>query len=293
MSRLIAETVGEALSGKSDVYVSEADPDLVQEALPFGLKTLESLLTISPDHRGLLLSAAKGFATYAYLLQDEADRTETLERERARHLRARSKGLYLRSRDYAFKGIAAKHPGFEMLLRDDPASALAMVEKDEVPLLYWAGAAWGGALSSAPEDLALVAEARLCGALMYRVIELDEGYESGAAHEFLIAYEAGRPGGSDAEAREHFYRALALTDEPRASLFVTLAERLSVKHQNAEEFRMLLTKALAVDPHRRPSERLINVVAQRRARWLLGRAPELFLDAVDAEPNAEFKERDR
>ncbi|MCP9465363.1 MAG: TRAP transporter TatT component family protein [Nitrospira sp.] len=293
MSRLMAETVGEALSGASDVYMSEADPDLVQEALPFGLKTLESLLTISPDHRGLLLSAAKGFTTYAYLLQDEADRTESLDRERARHLRARSKGLYLRGRDYAFKGLTVKHPGFATLLRDNPASALALVGKDEVPLLYWAGAAWGGALSSAPEDLALVAEARLCGALMDRVIELDERYESGAAHEFLIAYEAARPGGSDAEAREHFYRTLALMDAPRASLFVTVAERLSVKQQNADEFTMLLTKALAVDPQRRPNERLINVVAQRRARWLLSRVPELFLDVWDVGSNEEAKEGNR
>jgi predicted anti-sigma-YlaC factor YlaD len=279
VKRLMADSVGEALSGDADVYASEEDPDLVREAIPFGLKTLESLLAISPDHRGMLLSAAKGFATYAYLLQDEADRLEAADLDRSRLLRARSKKLYLRGRDYALRGLNLAHPRFEERLRRDHFSTLAETEKDDVPFLYWAGASWGGALSAGPDDLAMVSDAPLFGALVRRVVDLHERYEAGAAHEFLVSYEASRPGGSAASAREHFYRALALTDAPRASLFLALAESLSVKEQNLDEFKDLLSKALAVDPDRQPNERLINVVARRRARWLSARISELFLDA--------------
>jgi predicted anti-sigma-YlaC factor YlaD len=137
---------------------------------------------------------------------------------------------------------------------------------------------WGGALSAGSNDLALVSEAPLFGALVRRVVDIDERYESGAAHEFLVSYEAGRPGGSAGLAREHYRRALALTDTPRASLFVTLAEGLSIKEQNLDEFKDLLARALAVDPDREPKQRLVTVMAQRRARWLLSRIPDLFLD---------------
>lgn len=278
VNRMVADAVGEALSGDSDVFASDDDPDLIREAIPFGLKTLESLLTSSPRHRGMLLSAAKGFTTYAYLLQDEADRLEERDLSRARLLRARVKRLYLRGRDYAFRGLELTHPRFEALLRRDQALALAKTTGEDASFLYWAGVSWGGALTAGSDDLALISEAPLFAALVRRVVDVHERYDAGAAHEFLISYEASRPGGSAVLAREHFHRALALTDSPRASLFVALAEGLSIKEQNLDEFKALLASALAVDSDREPNVRLVNVMAQRRARRLLARIPELFLD---------------
>ncbi len=278
VKRLAADVVGDALTGDSESFASDDDPDLIREAIPFGLKTIESLLTSSPSHRGLLLSAAKGFTTYAYLLQDEADRLEEQDRSRTRLLRARIKRLYLRGRQYAFRGLELDYPRFEALLRRDQVAVLARTRAEDAPFLYWAGLSWGGALSAGSDDLALVSEAPLFAALVRRVVDVHERYEAGAAHEFLISYEAGRPGGSAGLAREHFRRAQALTNTPRASLFVALAEGLSIKEQNLDEFKALLASALAVDPDREPKGRLVNVLAQRRAQWLLARIPELFLD---------------
>jgi len=278
IKRLAVDVVGDALTGDSDVYSTDDDPELVREAIPFGLKTYESLLATSPDHRGLLLSTAKGFTAYAYLLQDEADRMDEQDLSRARLLRARAKGLYLRGRQYAIRGLELSRPGFEARLRRDPDATLAQTSEREVPFLYWAALSWAGALSVGADDLALVSDIPLFGALARRVVVLDEGYEGGAAHEFLLSYEARRPGGNAALAREHFRRALALAHVPRASLYVTLAESLSIPEQNLPEFTELLTTALAVDLNREPNLRLANVVAQRRARWLLTHTPDLFLE---------------
>jgi len=57
-----------------------------------------------------------------------------------------------------------------------------------------------------------------------------------------------------------------------------------VRAQNRAEFRTLLEKALAVDPESSPSLRLANRLAQRRARWLLERAEELFLEGEAQKP---------
>ncbi|NJL17509.1 MAG: hypothetical protein HC938_10205, partial [Nitrospira sp.] len=115
-------------------------PELIREALPFGLKTLEGLLTSSPNHRGLLLSAARGFTTYAYLLQEEADRWEEQDRSRARLLRTRVKRLYLRARGYSFRGIRACTSSVRS---DAPArsgfSRRPDHERMMPPFLYWAG----------------------------------------------------------------------------------------------------------------------------------------------------------
>ena len=44
-----------------------------------------------------------------------------------------------------------------------------------------------------------------------------------------------------------------------------------------KEFELLLNRALAIDPNVNPDSRLLNLVMQRRARWLLSQKDELFL----------------
>jgi len=83
--------------------------------------------------------------------------------------------------------------------------------------------------------------------------------------------------------RGHFERARELSGDSRASLFVTWAESVSVPTQNAVEFREMLQRALSIDPDEHEEIRLMNLVSQRRARWLLGRIDDLFLPPGDAE----------
>jgi predicted anti-sigma-YlaC factor YlaD len=275
--------IGDALAGGGGVYTSDDDPELIREAIPFGLKTYENLLAISPEHRGLLLAAARGFTSYAYLLQDEADRIDARSLAEARRLSRRAYKLYLRGRDYALQGLEVEHTDFTALLKSDSTSALAMTTEDDVQFLYWVGASWAGALSAIRNDLNLVAELPVAAALVGRVLELDESYELGAAHEFFISYEGSRPGGSVNQARKHYLRALEISGGSRASVHLALAEAVAIREQNLIEFRELVAAALAVDPDKIPSLRLPNVIARRRARWLETRIPDLFLQADEME----------
>ena len=277
------DIVGNAIAGNGGAYASDDDPELIREAMPFGLKTFESLLEVSPEHQALLLSAARGYTAYAFLLQGEADRLDAADILRARGHRARARKHYLRGRDYALRGLAIAHPGFAAALRQDSAAALTATDEIDVSFLYWGGAAWAGALSAAKDDLDLLAELPMAAAMVGRVIELDAAYEGGAAHEFFIAYEGGRPGGSASSARTHYARALALSDGARASVHLALAEAVAVKQQDLGEFRSLIGAALAIDPDLRPELRLVNTIAQQRARWLESRIPDLFLEASDQE----------
>jgi hypothetical protein len=149
-----------------------------------------------------------------------------------------------------------------------------------VPLLYWTGAAWGAAIAISKNDPELVADQARAAALVRRGLALDEGFGAGAGHDFMIAYEGGRlaVGGSLTEARRHLDRALALSQGRRAAPLVGFAETVSVGRQDKAEFKQLLDRALAVDPDAVPDQRLANVLAQRRARWLLGRVDELFVE---------------
>lgn len=283
VKRFAVNKLGDALASSGTTFASDEDPELVGEAIPFALKLIESLLAESPRHRGLLFAAASGFTQYAYAyVQQLGDELEDEDLAQAMRLHTRAKRLYLRARGYGLRGLEVRHQGFEKALRAGARSALQAVSRRDVPLLYWTAAAWGAAISRSKDDPETVADQPLVEALIDRALELDEAFDSGAIHSFLVTYEPSRPGLSAAEsaarARRHLGRAKELSGGQLAAALVAFAETVSVSQQNKKEFQALLEQALAVDVNARTEWRLANLIAQRRARWLLGRTDQLFLE---------------
>jgi predicted anti-sigma-YlaC factor YlaD len=130
----------------------------------------------------------------------------------------------------------------------------------------------------------MLAQLPLVEMIVNRVAELDETFENGAVPEFLITLEAARSGvkleDQEKAMRKHFDRAIEISKGKRAGTYVSFAENASVPVQNAAEFKSLLEKALAIDVDADPNTRLANIVAQRRARWLLAHMNELFLETA-------------
>ena len=87
-------------------------------------------------------------------------------------------------------------------------------------------------------------------------------------------------GGSPERARQHFARAVELSEGMDASPYVTLASSVSVETQNRDEFERLLNDALAIDVDENPSNRLLNTIAQKRARLLLEHIDDLFFEPL-------------
>ena len=274
--------MADALAQGGSTFSSDDDPDLVKDALPFSLKLMETLLSESPRHQGLLLATASGFTQYAWaFVQQEADELETRDIAAADRMRARARQLYRRARDYALRGLEIRHRGFEQDLRASPKSAVAAATRSDVPLLYWTAASWGAEISLSKDNPGLVAEQPVVEALIDRALQLEEGYDQGAIHSFLITYEPSRqgaPGDASERSRKHFERAMALSGGHQAGPLVALAESVSVARQDRREFEELLQQALAVDVNARPEWRLANLVMQRRARWLLSRVDEIILE---------------
>jgi len=282
VKRIAVNKLGNALASGGTTFTSDDDPELVREALPFSLKLMESLLAESPRHRGLLFAAASGFTPYAYaFVQEDADEIEDHDLEKATALRFRARKLYLRARDYGVRGLEVTHPNFGGELRRDPKAAVRTATKKDVPLLYWTAASWGAAISLSKNNPDLVADQGIVEALIDRALVLDETFDNGAIHSFLITYEASRNGAVGdfaVRSRQHFERAMQLSAGNQAGPLVSLAEAVSVQKQDRKEFEALLNRALAIDGNAMPEFRLANLVMQRRARWLLKRTDELFLE---------------
>lgn len=279
VKRMAINSMADTLASAGDVFASDNDPELVRDAVPFSLKTIESLLVSVPNHRGLLLAACSGFTQYAYaFIQTDADLIEVKDYRASVEGRDRALKMYLRARDYCIRILDMRHRGIKAQLIKDPKAAIVGTRREEVPVLYWTGASWGAAISLGLDKPELIADLPVVRALMDRALELDETYSRGAIHEALISLEAvpEAMGGSPQRARQHFARAVELSKGQAAGPYVTLAGSVSVAAQDRTEFERLLNQALAIDVDKDPTLRLANIITQRRARFLLASETDLF-----------------
>ncbi len=283
MRSYTADTIGDMLASGDSVFTDDDDLELIGGALPFSIKLVESLIAESPEHRGLLLTAARSYVLYSYAyVHFPAEQAATEDIEEARRLRARARKLYLRAFGYALRGLAVNHPGIVQALGRDPAGALAGLGREdvaEVPFLYWGASALGLAISVSKRQPAMLARLPEVEALLGKGLDLDEAFDDGALHEFAVVWGGAMPRSmSPAAIDGHFARAVELSGGRRASLFVAYAVARALPDQDSDRFRSLLRKALDIDPDAVPGARLQTTIAQRRARWLLRRGDELFLE---------------
>ena len=273
-----------------EVYLSEEDPELIRNALPFLLKTIESVLETVPSRRDALLFANIGFLLYANaFLQNEAALAEWSDYELAAELNERARRMYLRARNYGLRLVEIEHPGITDRLFEDPEAAVMVFDVEDVETLYYLGGAWMLGINLSLDRPALVADLPTARALLDRALLLDESYNKGVLHTAFITVESvGEAlGGSYQRAREHFDRAVGLSEGLDAGPYISMAVGVSIAEENRQEFVELLETVLAIDVDKDPANRLFNVLSQKRARMLLDHVDDLFFEPITEESGAE------
>ena len=286
LKTIALRSVADAMSGTGTVYSRDDDPELVRAAIPFGLKTMEALADALPKHVGIRVALARTCTTLSVgFYKDEAERAEEHDVKASRPMLLRSKHLSLRARDYALSAVEIRVAGGkEALLTGDEAAQKAVLDKldkADVELLYWLGASWGAAISTGKDDVELIGQLSRVGHVMERALALDESWDSGSLHTFFVLFDMGRgsdQGGGPKKATVHYRRALELDHGARLSPKVAFAEAVLVEAQDKKGFKQLLGEVVAADASAHLEDRLVNILAQRRAEWLLSRTDDLFAE---------------
>src|SRR5215471_16533943 len=256
-----------ALADSTSVYDRDDDLEFVRAAAPSTLKTVEMLLSQSPRHPQLLLTACSGFTQYSYGFLHVESIVKASDAAAAQDLRARAVKMYQRARGYCLTGMQIRHPAISTeSLAADPGAALRGTNAEDVPWLYWTAMSWGAEIVLAPNPIARVAEVATVRALLKRAKELNDRWDDGAIYEALIPFDGLPPllGGSAAAARADFDKAQELRKGQSVFAYVALA---LITADPAEKQR-LLDQALAVDVDKLTSRRLTYLIAQRYARAL-------------------------
>jgi predicted anti-sigma-YlaC factor YlaD len=243
---------------------------------------IEAMLESSPENAKLLELAAEAYAQYAFgFVEDQAEEAAPTDLERAKQLRRRAHGLFMRSARYGSRLLAqhnARFPaavfGPETKLRE----ALSAVDRDAVSGVFWTGFALAGAINTGKDDPSVIAFLPKVEALLMRAEQLDPKFQNGGALLGLGAYWASRTkffGGDPDKGRKYFER--AMKDHPQfAMIRVMFARTYAVQTQDRALYERLLREVLDANPDSAPNVRLANEIARRRARRYLAEIDDLF-----------------
>ncbi|MEX1138399.1 MAG: TRAP transporter TatT component family protein [Bacteroidota bacterium] len=268
IQQIAIRTMADIMDYGFDAYYQETDLMFAREGMAGNMKLLEALIQGDPSNRQLLLLASQGYSAYALAFAED----DSVERARVFYLRGRDYGLrVLREHQALAASIGADLQTFER--------ALHALPNDEIPAVFWTAFAWGGYINISRTDLDAFADVPKVIAMMKFVAERDPGYYYGGAFLFLGAIEGTTPamlGGKPERSKEHFEKALALSEGKFLLTYTYYASTYAVQVQDQELFEKCLKIVEDATLDILPEARLPNAVAKNKARILRRRMGEFF-----------------
>lgn len=297
---------GSGDSGTLTAFLEDDDPEYVGESLPALMKILEILVRKNPDEPGIHYTTGMICIMYANAyIQGPASQLPEKEYELQSREYLRAKRMYKRGRDYLLAGLNIRYPGFtELIMTDQFDLAFSKLAPEDAQNLYWCGAGWVAMLSCDPLDFEVNATAYRGAALLLKAQQFDDKLNSGAIHEIMISlytampalvitpliksavlnsyytqYYAEKKISEDPRERAiyHYRMAVFYSDGKLPGPYITYATAICVPDQDHVTFTNMLQTALAIRADDNKSNRLMILLAQKKAAWLLAHVDDYFI----------------
>jgi hypothetical protein len=250
----------------SSAILNQDDPALIESGVPAYLLLIDGLIAQSPDNADMLAAGAQLFALYGSRFAQAPERAQALT---------------AKARRYGERAICLEHEpacGWQDMDHEELVTELAGVGRRDIDALFAYAVGWLSYLDATSEDWTAVAELPWVQAVLERALALDETYQNGAIHTYLGTLNALRPpalGGRPEVARDHFERAITLSEGRDLSIKVEYAKRYARLVFDQELHDRLLTEVLSAEPHA-DGFTLFNVLARQEAQGLLATSKEYF-----------------
>lgn len=282
---------GTAIQKKSDspdmmmAFMGEKDPQIIAEVLPVIVKMYEILALQNPGHQGLQIMAGQLNVMYGNLcVQTPAESLPVMELQKQVSEFKRAKYHYLKGRQYILDVFESRWPGFEkaFLSSDEEAikKAVSNITKEDVNAAYWAGGASLIAWSLDPLDIDALSSIQGPVALLEKAASLDANYSKGSIWDALCQFYTAAPVdfGGDYERGLYCYeQALKASGGKSPGIYITYAQSVLKPSGDRDGFIEYLNKALAINPDDDPSNRLMCVLNQQKAQYLLDHVDDYFI----------------
>jgi hypothetical protein len=250
----------------SSAMLNQDDPETVRDGAPSYLLLLDSFIEGSPDDPALLAAGASLYASYGAVFADDPERAARLT---------------TRARSYGLRGMCESYAaacGWSSANYDDFVASLEGVKQKHADALYAYGFATLAYLRTHSSDWNALAELPQVEALFSHYLKINGNEANGATHTYMGILLTLRPpalGGKPEEAREHFEKAIELTNGTDLSAKVEYARGYAKLLYERELHDRLLNEVLDADPYV-DGFTLSNVMAKKDAAILLAEADDYF-----------------
>ncbi len=258
-----ASDFGENLSS---AVLNQDDPETVKEAIPSFMILIDSLLEGNPDSVNLLSSAATLYASYGAVFAGEPTRAGRLTS---------------RARRYATEAMCLRYAdacNWRGMNYDEFVASLEGVGPKNAEYLYTYGFATLAYMRVHSSDWDTLAELPDVEALFEHYLKIAGDDVAPSTHTYMGILLTLRPpalGGKPEEAREHFEKAIAMTNGRDLSAKVEYARGYAKMLYDRELHDRLLNEVLEADSYA-DGLTLSNVLAKEEAEVMLAEADDYF-----------------
>lgn len=250
----------------SSAILNNNDLATVRDGAPAYLIILDSLIQADPENPRLLLSTAQITNAYATAFVSDP---------------ARSRLMADKSFKFAQQAACLHQAGFCQLKSSNINKFKRTIKhatKDDIDFLYTLGSAWASWIQTHSNDWNSITEIVRVQLIMEKVISLDDRHDNGGAHLYLGTLATLLPpalGGKPEEGKQHFERAIAISEGKNLLVKVMYAEQYARLVFDQKLHDRLLNEVISSDPVV-PELTLINTFAQEKARKLLAESKDYF-----------------
>jgi hypothetical protein len=260
----------------SGAFDGVSDFELAYNAASGGIVQFEGMHQLAPENTDALFMLTKAYASFGFafaeddmeMAQDAGD-AELAEYHKQRAIRSYEKAIMYGMELWKVRGVQ----GFEEAKASEEAMK-AWLEKtftspEDVPDIMFVGVAWMSRTNLMKDDAQAVADLWIGATILERAVALDPTYNSYSGVMALAIYHS-RSATADLEtSRTLFEEVIAKTERKSLlPLFAYGSKYACAKVDGVMYVKLLEEVVAAKDPD--PSKRLMNAIAQRRARRWLG-----------------------
>ncbi|MFL2983764.1 MAG: TRAP transporter TatT component family protein [Candidatus Neomarinimicrobiota bacterium] len=187
--------------------------------------------------------------------------------------------LFENARSIGLSILKEQYPGFQSWLKNGTSITF---KKEDVQDLYWLAASYGGSIKSSRGNPFEIVNLPYVGRLLHRCIEMDTGWGSGSLHSAMMSFTSTRTDLSEKVLRDsvdyYYNNAIKLSGGKDAGLYLTYAESIHKTFQEKNAFLDKLNYVLDMNAYKNSQYELTNLIAKSRAKWLISKTDEYFLE---------------
>lgn len=265
-SSVMQSATNDMASNLSSAIMNQDDPETVRDGAPAYLLLLDSFITGSPDNPAMLAAAAELYAAYGVIFVADKERADRLTQ---------------RALEYGQRSLCASNKsacGLHELTFQEFEAVLQKLNKKDAASLFTYGLSSIAYIKVHSDDWGAMTKLPGVESALKRVKTLDPGYQAVQVEHYLAILNTIRPpalGGNFEAGREHFERALVLSNGKDLSINVDFARYYARTLYDRELHDKLLNDVMSAEPNQE-GYTLFNTLAQREAQELLDSADEYF-----------------